>query len=204
MHTWSADSLQQLITNSLDWLADHPSISLTLINLDPSDQRSTNPIVKLESRPTIAQESAKGRIKLVSLINSPQDPIRVLYSYLCFFQVSDNRATSILINGFLERLSIIYSQILSKVDASLSLAESDFCSYTLPQVISVISKLSEIESRGGCHVILNDSTSIVKRLDFIYLSTSLNPSEVIDDFSNFTRSHMVSLKDVLKGYGVEY
>jgi len=230
--TWTSDSMLALIESALDWLSS-PSKNttrMTIINLEePATEGNSSsrkpslkpPLFRFSNRLTIRQQASKNRIRLASVIHSPDDPMRVLYDFLCNFQhcvqesikKESNVSFCLVVNGFVEYLSFHYSKILAKLDGESSsrfnsssslLSEEDFLGFTLGQTILCLSKLLQLEQCQKCHIILNDPASIIERLDFIYLSTNKFGPRVVNDFRQFSTNHLVSLRKVLQLFHICY
>lgn len=230
--TWKSDSIFSLIESALDWLSQ-PSknaIQMTIINLEefPTGAKSSEhkdsskpPPFHLSHRLTMRQQLSKNRIQFASVVRSPDDPTRVFYDFLCDFQLGIQQSMKkkspgsfcLVVNGFVELLSFHYSRILSKIDSESSsgferssqwLSEEDFHGFTLEQTVLCLSKLLQLEQCQNCHIIFSDPTSIIERLDFIYLSTNKFGPRVVNDFRQFSTDHLISLREVLQLFHICY
>ncbi|QPG74013.1 hypothetical protein FOA43_001330 [Brettanomyces nanus] len=194
-HLWTFDTHEELVEMILRYVSEKSGF-MTIIDMDTEDTKR----IQLKHRLTLREQSVKSRIKYISMINLPEDPMRVMYSYLSWFEanLTGENEVYMVINGLCEHLSIVYSKILSKIDEN-QLSIQDFQGYSVSQVILVFNKMQRL-NKMGVEVVINDPKAVVDRLDHILFSRSKGFG-MVKDFKEFDRDNLVSLGDLLNWKG---
>ncbi|KAG7823373.1 hypothetical protein KL919_004247 [Ogataea angusta] len=102
---------------------------------------------------------------------------------------------SVVLHGFWEQLSVVYSEILTTPEPS---HVSEFNEYKVSIVALVLYKLQVLSENK--RVVLSDSAAVVQRLGAIFVSKN----DTLDDLKRFRVQNLVSVEQLAGQYGMSF
>ncbi|KAG7807625.1 hypothetical protein KL921_003920 [Ogataea angusta] len=104
-------------------------------------------------------------------------------------------AGHVVLHGFWEQLSVVYSEILTTPEPS---HVSEFNEYKVSIVALVLYKLQVLSENK--RVVLSDSAAVVQRLGAIFVSKN----DTLDDLKRFRVQNLVSVEQLAGQYGMSF